>query len=68
MEEQLKLAIAYLKTRRVKVRKHSMIHTMEAVPVLEMEMILDMVVKGTFIKWMQDVEAKKSIGNAHQRP
>jgi hypothetical protein len=68
MQEQLKLAIAYLKTRGVEVRKHSMIHTMEAVPVLEMEMILDMVVKGTFKKWMQAVEAKKSKGDAHQRP
>jgi hypothetical protein len=58
MEEDLKLAIAYLKTRGVQVRKHSMIHTMEAVPVLEMDLILDMVLKGTFKKWMNDVETK----------
>lgn len=65
MEEELKLAIAYLKTRGVQVRKPSMIHTMEAVPVLEMDLILDMVLKGTFKKWMQDLETKNQECNAH---
>ena len=65
MEEELKLAIAYLKTRGVQVRKPSMIHTMEAVPVLEMDLILDMVLKGTFKKWMQELKKKNQECNAH---